>query len=80
VLWMMLRDAIVLVIAGGFIGVPVAFAVTRFLASFLYGLSAHDPMVIATASALLLLVTVIASYLPARRATKVDPMIALRYE
>jgi ABC-type antimicrobial peptide transport system permease subunit len=80
VLWMMLRDAVVLVLVGGFIGVPVAFAVTRFIASFLYGLTAHDPVVIASASGLLLIVTVIASYLPARRATKVDPMIALRYE
>jgi predicted permease len=80
VLWMMLRDAVILVLLGGLFGVPVAFIVTRLLTSFLYGLTPHDPAVMASATALLLIVTVIASYLPARRATKVDPMIALRYE
>ncbi len=80
VLWMILRDGILLVTLGAVIGVPVAFGVTRFIASFLYGLTARDPATIALATAALLLVTLIASFLPARRASKVDPMVALRYE
>ena len=80
VLWMILRDGILLVTLGAVIGVPVAFAVTRFIASFLYGLTARDPATIALATAALVLATVIASFLPARRASKVDPMVALRYE
>ena len=80
VLWMILRDGVLLVVLGAVIGVPVAFGVTRFIASFLYGLTARDPVTIALATAALVFVTIIASFLPARRASKVDPMIALRYE
>ena len=80
VLWLVLRDAILLVMAGALIGVPLAFATTRFVESFLYGLTARDPVIMLAASALLSLVTVLASYLPARRATQVDPINALRYE
>ncbi len=80
VLWMILRDGILLVVLGAVIGIPVAFGVTRFVSSFLYGLTARDPVTMALATALLALVTIIASLLPARRASKVDPMVALRYE
>jgi putative ABC transport system permease protein len=58
----------------------VAFGVTRFVSSFLYGLTARDPATMLLATAVLALVTVVASFLPARRASKVDPMVALRYE
>jgi predicted permease len=80
VLWLILRDAVVLVLLGAVIGLPVAFGVTRFVSSFLYGLTARDPVTMMVATAVLALVTVIASFLPARRASKVDPMVALRYE
>jgi ABC-type antimicrobial peptide transport system permease subunit len=80
VLWLILRDAVVLVLLGAAIGLPVAFGVTRFVTSFLYGLTARDPVTMILATAVLALVTVIASFLPARRASKVDPMVALRYE
>jgi putative ABC transport system permease protein len=80
VLWLILRDAVVLVLLGAVIGLPVAFGVTRFVSSFLYGLTARDPVTMILATAVLALVTVIASFLPARRASKVDPMVALRYE
>jgi predicted permease len=80
VLWMILRDGILLVVLGAVVGIPVAFGVTRFVSSFLYGLTARDPATMAVATGLLVLVTILATLLPARRASKVDPMVALRYE
>ncbi len=80
VLWLMLRDAVILVAIGTAIGIPVAFGVTRFIASFLYGLGEHDIVTMLLAAGLLAGVTAIAAYVPARRATKVDPMVALRYD
>jgi predicted permease len=80
VLWLILRDAVVLVLLGAVIGLPVAFGVTRFVSSFLYGLTARDPITMVAATVVLASVTVVASFVPARRASKVDPMVALRYE
>jgi predicted permease len=80
VLWLILRDAVALVLLGAVIGLPIAFGVTRFVSSFLYGLTARDPVTMIAATVVLAMVTVIASFLPARRASKVDPMVALRYE
>jgi putative ABC transport system permease protein len=58
----------------------VAFGVTRFLGSFLYGVSPTDPATLAAVAALLVVVTIVASYVPARRAARIDPMLALRSE
>jgi len=80
VLWMVLRDAIALVVVGVFIGVPCAFAATRLIRGFLFGLGPDDPLTIASAVAMLLATALLAALLPARRAAKVDPIVALRCE
>lgn len=78
--WLILRETAVMVGIGAVIGIPAALGLTRLLASFLYGLTPQDPFSIAASTAILLAITALAGYIPARRATKVDPMIALRYE
>ncbi|AXC10205.1 protein of unknown function DUF214 [Acidisarcina polymorpha] len=79
--WLLvLRQGVVLVIAGGVGGVVVAIAVTRLLASLLYDVRPTDLMTLSGVSALLIAVGIIACLVPARRATRVDPMVALRYE
>ncbi|MGH9404579.1 MAG: ABC transporter permease [Terriglobia bacterium] len=66
--------------AGVLIGVLGSLAITRVMASFLYGVSAHDPVTYVAVALLIAVVALLACYIPARRATKVDPMVALRYE
>ncbi len=78
--WLILRETALMVACGAAIGLPAAFFTTRLVESFLFGLTPQDPLTIAGSTLLLLAVTAIAGYIPARRATRVDPMIALRYE
>jgi predicted permease len=77
---MVLRQAIALVGAGVGIGLVAALAVTRLLSSLLVGVSSYDPLTYSSVAALLVVVALVACYIPARRATRVDPCIALRYE
>jgi predicted permease len=80
VVGLVLTKAMGLIVAGAIAGIAVAMGVTRFLASFLFGVKAGDPITMAGVAALLVLVALAACYIPARRATKVDPLVALRYE
>jgi ABC-type antimicrobial peptide transport system permease subunit len=80
VVWMVLRRSLFVTLVGLVIGLTTAMGLTRLLISLLYGVSPTDPITFAGVTLLIGLVTVIASYLPARRATRVDPMVALRYE
>jgi len=77
---MILREAIMLAIAGIVLGIPAAIASARIVSGFLYGLKATDPATITAVAFILLAVAAIAGYLPARQASKVDPLIALRHE
>ena len=80
ILRMVLGETLLLVVAGIIVGLPAAWAAARLLTHQLYGLSPHDPLTITTAGALILAITLLAGYLPARRASRVDPMVALRCE
>jgi putative ABC transport system permease protein len=80
VLWMVLRRSMVLGLSGTTIGIAVALALTRLITKLLYGVSPTDPFTFALVGALMLTVTLLACYLPARRATQVDPLVVLRNE
>jgi ABC-type antimicrobial peptide transport system permease subunit len=77
---LIVRQGMTLAFAGLAVGLVGALTMTRLMASVLYGVSATDAATFLVVPSLLALVTLIACYLPARRATKVDPMIALRCE
>jgi predicted permease len=80
VLWMILRESLLLLAIGVAAGLPATIAAMHLVQSSLYGLRASDPLTLAEAIAVIGFVTMTASYFPARRAMKVDPMVALRYE
>jgi ABC-type antimicrobial peptide transport system permease subunit len=78
--WLVMREIVVLVSVGIAIGVPVTLAGGRFVTSMLFGLKPSDPFSLIAAVLLLLCVAVLAGSLPARRASRVEPMVALRCE
>ncbi len=80
VIWMVLREVCVLAAVGLAIGVPTALGTSRLIESFLFDMQPNDPRALALAGVVLLTAAFVASYGPARRASRVDPMIALRHE
>jgi ABC-type antimicrobial peptide transport system permease subunit len=80
ILGMVLRETAVIVVAGIAVGAPASWLASSLLKTRLFGLTPHDPLSIGLAVAATLLVTMIAGYIPARRASRVDPMVALRCE
>ena len=80
VLGLVLRQAMTLSLIGVVIGIAGSFAATPLLAKFLYGVKAHDTLTLVLVSSLLMAATFVASYIPARHATKIDPMQTLRHE
>jgi ABC-type antimicrobial peptide transport system permease subunit len=77
---MVLREAFRVLVIGVIIGIPAALLCSRLLSSMLFGLTAADPVSMAFVIVIFSAVAVFASWIPARRATRVDPMVALRYE
>ena len=80
VLGLVVRSGLRLAVIGIVIGLPIAFGLTRLMGGLLYGIGASDPRVFGSIAVLLALVAILASYMPARRATHIDPIEALRYE
>lgn len=80
VLKMVVRQGMLLAVAGTGVGLVASFLLTRFISSLLFNVSASDPLTYLLLSLLLISVALLACLIPARRATRVDPMVALRYE
>jgi ABC-type antimicrobial peptide transport system permease subunit len=80
VAWPILREALTLAALGIAIGLPVALALVRVIRGLFYGIESHDPLTMIGAAVLMVAVAALAAWMPARRAAKIDPMDALRYE
>jgi macrolide transport system ATP-binding/permease protein len=78
--WMILRDVCTMLAAGLAIGIPLALAGSRYVKTFLYAIGPHDPAAIAGAATILLASGLVAGFIPARRASRLDPLVAIRYE
>jgi predicted permease len=78
--WLVLRETLAVIALGVAIGVPLALLVSRFISGMLYGLAPTDPVTTTAAVVVLAIVATLAGYLPARRAARIDPLVALRHE
>jgi predicted permease len=80
VAWPVLRSALLMVVIGIAIGVPAVFVLVKIVRNYLFGIEPYDPTTLAGTVILLILIAIAAAWIPARRAAKIDPMEALRYE
>jgi ABC-type antimicrobial peptide transport system permease subunit len=80
IVWVVLREVLVLAAVGLAIGMAAALGTSKFVASFLYGMKDDDPLALTLAVAILLGAALLAGYVPARKASRIDPMAALRHE
>ena len=80
VIWMVLKEVALLTLVGIGLGVPAALGLSQLVRSQLFGISPADPLTIGVAAVTLALVALLAGYIPARRASRVQPVLALRYE
>jgi predicted permease len=80
VVWMVMKEVLILLAIGLAVGIPAAIALGRYVSSQLYGIEPNDPWIAASTVALLALVSAVAGMIPARRASRIDPILALRYE
>ena len=78
--WMVMRETLLLVLVGVLLGVPAALAATRLISSLLYGLTPTDPITVSVAILVIVVSAILAGFLPARTASRVDPTVALKYE
>jgi ABC-type antimicrobial peptide transport system permease subunit len=80
VIWMVLREVFLLIVVGLAISIPTALGTSKVVASFLYGIKPNDPLALTLAVLTLLAAALLAGWVPARKASRIDPMIALRHE
>jgi predicted permease len=80
VVWMAMREVVMLSLVGLALGLPLALGASRYVESYLFGMKSNDPKAIAGAVTVLLIAAAVAAFVPARRASRIDPMAALRHE
>jgi ABC-type antimicrobial peptide transport system permease subunit len=80
VVWLVMKEVLLLLAIGLAVGVPAALGLGRFVATQLYGIKANDPGIATASMIMLIAVAALAGFIPARRASRIDPILALRYE